>query len=169
MSNRKQTAKMKFFNSFDSIQQLKDQYKKLAVKLHPDMGGNEEDFKAMQNEYEALLKDALKGKYGADSEKVDQEMDVDQEMREVINQIINLEGIVIEIIGSWLWVSGNTYPVKENLKEAGMKFARKKKAWYWKSGKYKKKSRKQFDLDDLRNTFETKRVENKGQNKQLSA
>lgn len=38
--------------------------------------------------------------------------------------------IEIELVGSWIWVSGNTYPVKEQLKEAGIFWAGKKKKWY---------------------------------------
>lgn len=168
MSNRKTANKMNYFKSFETVQELKDQYKKLVMELHPDMGGDETQFKEMQNEYETLLKEALKGKFGSDSERVEQEMDIDADMREVINQIINIQGIIIEIIGSWLWVSGNTYPVKESLKDAGLKFARKKKAWYWNSGKYRKKSRKKFDLEDLRSMYDSKKVENES-NKQLTA
>jgi hypothetical protein len=29
---------------------------------------------------------------------------------EIIDQIISFEGIIIELIGNWIWVSGNTYP-----------------------------------------------------------
>jgi hypothetical protein len=34
---------------------LKNEYRRLAQKLHPDKGGNAEEFKAMMNEYEYIL------------------------------------------------------------------------------------------------------------------
>ena len=38
----------------------------------------------------------------------------------------NFENITIELIGSWIWVSGDTREIKEKLKEIGFKWASKK-------------------------------------------
>jgi hypothetical protein len=40
------------------------------------------------------------------------------------------EGIEIDIIGSWIWLKGNTYNVKEQIKELGFKWSKNNKAWY---------------------------------------
>jgi len=41
------------------------------------------------------------------------------------------------IEGSWIWVNGNTYPVKEKLKENGFIWSNKRKAWYKRSDESK--------------------------------
>lgn len=150
---------MKYFDTFNSINELKRQFRNLSLEYHPDRGGNEATFKEMINEYRELLEQALKGQF--EQERVDAEMDIDEMMREVIDQIIHLEGITLEIIGSWLWVTGETYPVRQVLKDAGLKFAGKKKAWYWKSYKYRKKSKKHYSMDDLRNSFNSQTLDKK--------
>ena len=38
--------------------------------------------------------------------------------REAIEEIIHLPGIVIEVVGQWICVTGNTQQVKEELKVA---------------------------------------------------
>jgi len=40
--------------------------------------------------------------------------------------------LTVEITGSWIWVSGDTKPVKDELKDHGMKFSFKKTKWYLK-------------------------------------
>ena len=34
-------------------------------------------------------------------------------------------------LGSWLWISGNTFPHREELKRAGCRWSKSKKLWYW--------------------------------------
>ena len=48
----------------------------------------------------------------------------------IISALVNLDGIGIEICGSFIWLSGDTYQWKELLKGLGFKWARKKKRWF---------------------------------------
>lgn len=96
---------------------LRKEYKQKAAALHPDHGGNEEEMKKLNEEYaqrEALL-------------------DLDDDLREAIEKIITLPGINIEVCGSWVWVSGDTRNVKDQIKEAGYRWARKKAMWYYRN------------------------------------
>ena len=43
---------MKYFIDCETLEELKKEYKKLAMKHHPDMGGNEETMKAINAEYD---------------------------------------------------------------------------------------------------------------------
>lgn len=158
-NNTLKICTMKFFATFNNIQELKKQYKKLALELHPDKGGNEEDFKAMSNEYQELLKAALKGKFPNDAEKVESELQIDEQLREALNKIINLVGLDIEICGNWIWVGGNTYANKKEIKEAGFKYAKKKSMWYWNDGTWTRKSRKTLSIDQIREQHGSTKVE----------
>ena len=55
---------MKYFKDLNSMEAVKKQYRKLAMKYHPDRGGNEEVFKQINNEYESNNKNSpLFGSY----------------------------------------------------------------------------------------------------------
>ena len=45
-----------YFNGCANKDQLKKRHRQLCMKLHPDKGGNIEQFRKMQNEYEMLRK-----------------------------------------------------------------------------------------------------------------
>lgn len=47
---------MMYFNDVNNLSELKSRFKQLAFKLHPDRGGNAEEFMAMQQEYEAIYR-----------------------------------------------------------------------------------------------------------------
>ena len=57
----------KYFKNIKSIDDLKSQYRKLAIKYHPDMGGDIEVMKAINIEYDILFpvwKDKYEGETG---------------------------------------------------------------------------------------------------------
>lgn len=45
-----------YFNNVHTAEEAKELYRKLVKRLHPDCGGNAEEFVAMQNEFEAVWK-----------------------------------------------------------------------------------------------------------------
>ena len=79
--------------------------------------------------------------------------------KEKINAIINLDGITIEIVGLWIWITGNTYQVKQAIKEAGFYFASKKIAWYWRP-EHAAGGRGKHSLDELKIKYGCERVLN---------
>jgi len=71
----------------------------------------------------------------------------------VIDKIINLKGIVIELIGVWLWVSGETKQHRTILKEAGFWFAPKKCMWYFRPENFKRNTHKPIDINAIRSKY----------------
>jgi hypothetical protein len=63
--------------------------------------------------------------------------DENQEFRDIINDLINLDDIEISIIGSWYWIDGNTEPHKDIFKRYGFEWKRKTSRWYKKPNWYK--------------------------------
>ena len=47
---------MKYFNNISNAEELKKAFREYTIKLHPDKGGNAEDFAAMMAEYETAAK-----------------------------------------------------------------------------------------------------------------
>ena len=65
-----------------------------------------------------------------DEAKIQQEKDLKALMNTIV-QLKQLEGLNIDLLGSWLWIGGNTKENKEALKALGCRWASKKKLWYW--------------------------------------
>lgn len=116
--------------TINDLDNLKKEYKKLALKYHPDRGGTTEQMQSINNEYDKLRAKILKGSNLSEDQKKN-EIVIDEAIREIVNVLILIPGIEIEVIGKWIWVSGNTYPVKGELKSAGLIFIKKDGKPYW--------------------------------------
>lgn len=145
---------IKYFTNVNTLEELKKQYKKLALQYHPDKGGKTEEFQNINNEYENLLK-----KINIENNVKESEINID-EFREIINKIIFFD-IEIEIIGKWIWLSGNTKQYKEELKKIGFKWASKKVMWYWRKEENICKSRSKLSIDEIRTKYGSNKVNNK--------
>ena len=53
------------------------------------------------------------------------------QMIDALHAKVKSEGIQVEIIKDWLWVSGKTFEVRDALKEMGFRYSSDKKSWYW--------------------------------------
>ncbi|MEI6694553.1 MAG: J domain-containing protein [Bacteroidota bacterium] len=136
---------------------LKRMFYKLAQTYHPDKGGSTEQFQELQNEYESLQTKILNGGSFTEEEKQN-EQNISDLYKDIINLIIFINGITIEIVGTWVWIGGATYPVREELKAAGFTFAGKKKMWYWHAGEFRKYNNKTLAMDDIRHKYGSEKI-----------
>lgn len=130
---------LKEFQGVEGINEAKKIYKTLAKKLHPNIGGSEEEFKLLNEIYNHLIEHKI---YFSNSSKIDIELE------KIISLILHFENINIELIGSWVWVSGDTREIKEKLKEIGFKWASKKKMWYY--GEMKAKNPNPKSMEEIK-------------------
>ncbi len=160
---------VKYFdvNSSTGIDDLKKQYYNLAKKHHPDTGGTNESFREMNDEYEYLQKLILTNGNFTTAEQSN-ETEISEIYRDIINSLISLPGILIELVGSWIWISGNTYPVKEAIKEAGFKFHGKKSMWFWHPGEYRKFNNSEMDMEEIRQRYGSKQFDQKAASNRLN-
>ena len=108
---------MKYFKNVKDLQELKKEYYKLALKHHPDRGGDTATMQTINNEYEKLSFQLINGNTDFSEGRKTYETKASSDLQEKINLIINFENLIIEIIGSWLWVSGETYTLRNDLKK----------------------------------------------------
>jgi hypothetical protein len=74
-------------------------------------------------------------------------------MNNAINAVIDLEGVLIEICGNWIWLSGDTRSHKDAIKAAGYFWASKKMMWYFRPKEWKSTSRGNFTMEEIRDEF----------------
>lgn len=153
---------MKWFNNPKSIEELKKQYKNLAIKNHPDRGGNLKNMQEINVEYDILFKQLKNIHETTEGKTYEKETtETPEEFKNIIDKIISIDNIMIEIIGSWIWITGNTFPHKELLKVLNFRFSKSKKAWYYHDDGYTKIGKKTFTLDEIRSLYGSEVINSK--------
>lgn len=148
---------MKYFKNVKSSEDLKRQYKVLCKKYHPDLNPDTDTNAIMaeiNNEYSELFKKYKNIHENSEGETYTAKEETKEQSEDfinIINSIINFN-IDIEIIGSWVWCF-NSYEYRTQLKELGFKYSAKKKAWCWHSGEYKRRSKRNISIDEIRNKY----------------
>lgn len=127
-------------------QEAKTAYRASCKKYHPDVNPvGEEMMKVINEAYEALkdYSGAIKS----------EQTDYGDLLNDALNAVFGLSGLVIEICGSWVWLTGDTRAHKDALKEAGFKWAAKKKAWYFRPEQFRSRSKGSTSLEDIRTKY----------------
>lgn len=119
-----------YFENVKTLDELKKQYRRLAIKYHPDMGGSTEIMQQINAEHDRLF-EQLKSQHNASADEYHQTTETPEEFRVIIELLMKLDGLEIELAGAWLWIGGNTRAHKEALKAAGCRWSSNKKLWYW--------------------------------------
>lgn len=126
-------------------------YKKLAVKYHPDRNPTgAEMMKVINAAYEFL-----KGLEREEITHTDTEnaYNYSEDLEAVIFEVLKMKGVVIEICGNWIWLSGETKAFKDQIKALGFFWAGKKAKWYYRPAEHKSRRHKAWDMDQIRNKY----------------
>ena len=141
---------IKEFSEVTGINEAKKVYKTLAKKLHPDVGGSEEEFKLLNAIYNDFIENKI---YFSNDFKIDLDLE------KIISQILHFENITIELVGSWIWLSGDTKEIKDKLKELGFKWASKKRMWYF--GEMKSKNPTPKSMEEIKSKYGSETLKTK--------
>lgn len=115
-------------SAINDLDQLKKQYFKLVKIYHPDAGGTNEQFVKLKDEYDKLRDAILRGSKLSEEEKKN-EIVIDEALQTIVDNIINIDDIIIEVIGKWIWVSSKLMGFSNSsyalLKKAGLTYIKK--------------------------------------------
>lgn len=148
--------KTTYFSNCKTIEEAKRLYHKLAVQNHPDLGGNLETMQAINNEYDIIAEQLKNIHESATRENYTAEQnstEIPADFRDMINNLIHMDGVTIELVGRWIWVNGNTYPYKDIIKNLGFKWASNKKSWYWHSEQDGTANKRSMSLDKIKEKY----------------
>ena len=148
--------KTTYFSNCKTIEEAKRLYHKLAVANHPDLGGSLEIMQAINNEYDIIaerLKNIHESSTGEQYTTEQNSNEIPADFRDLINKLIHLDGLNIELVGRWIWLTGNTFFHKDTIKSLNFKYASTKKAWYWHSLEDSTANRKKMSLEQIKEKY----------------
>lgn len=146
-----------------TIEAIKRQYRKLAMENHPDRGGDLRTMQEINAEFDALRKryynvhETESGSTYTDENQTSYD-NITAQFEAIIERLIKMEGVGIEICGSFLWLDGNTYEHKSEIKEMGFRWASKKRRWFLAPEGWKKKGRRELSMGEIRGAYGSERV-----------
>jgi hypothetical protein len=125
-----------FFAGCTTPTEVKSRYRHLAMQWHPDRGGDTATMQAINAQYKQVLA-RMDGtqETGTDNQPHTYHYN-DAAEQAIIDKLAallrsKLPGCDIWLIGKWIWVQGDTRPVRETLKANGLVWHAKRLAWYW--------------------------------------
>lgn len=135
--------------STDSLQEIKTKFYQLAMENHPDRGGDAERMKELNAAYAWMRENH--GSYTT-VEREHVRYDVSAELLALAVKVWNMQkGLDVSIAGAWIWVVGDTKPIKDTLKVLNFRWAPKKCAWYFAG--CRSSSRGKYTLDQIFNAY----------------
>lgn len=149
---------IQYFEGLQQEKEIKDRYKELAKKHHPDLGGDAEIMKAINDQYEKVLNGAYQFA-GKSITEIEELLGKDIALAQALFSVSGMNGLEIEICGQWLWITGNTKEHKEKLKECKFMWSKNKGAWYWRAEGKRSYCRNPLSLDLIRYKYGSLQVD----------
>lgn len=151
---------MQYYNNITTLNDLKNEFRNLCLKLHPDTSGydSQQDFITMHKEFKTV---AMRLK-NTSTHTSDKTFNADK-FYNIVKLFDGLENIAINFIGSFIWLTdievGAMYKQKDIIKAIKIeglnapRWAKKKVSWYFSPIDYKQVGSKNKSLEQLKATY----------------
>ena len=151
---------MTFFSGMASVADVKQEYRRLAMLHHPDRGGDTATMQAINAAYHAALK-ALDRSETVDSSgethtyyySPEREQSVMDKISETLAAGVITDDVEMILVGTWIWISGATRPIKDTLKQLGYRWHGVRQRWYHRPDGYRSRYNNAASFGDLMATY----------------
>lgn len=146
----------KYFKDIKTLEELKKEYFRLNKKYHPDINKNIDPdiIKSINAQYDEAFEKVKNIFTNKDGEQYTKENDETvEEYKNIIRTLIKCKGLNIEILGSFIWVGGDTYPHKKTLKDLKFRWSKNKQKWYKSPKGYRRYGNKKYSYKDIQNMY----------------
>lgn len=131
-----------FFSDCLTVDAVKKRYRILAFQHHPDRGGDLVTMQQVNRQYHAALKRCnLQAAHTEDGKEYTYRYDetVEESVVAVISSLISLkmDDVKILLIGTWVWIVGETKRYKDSLKSLGCRWHSGRSCWYFTAKPYR--------------------------------
>lgn len=160
---------LKWFKGVKTQKEAKSLYHKLCRQYHPDISGYDttsimQEINAeFERVFEALPSDS---KAGAGENKKDNAKtgntttkQTAQKFMKIIQRLVKCEGLTIEIVGSWIWLSGDTFKYMRCIKQMGFKYSTKHKKYYLSDDSAASHRRSKYTFNQICDKYGVEQVE----------
>ena len=132
---------MNYFENCLTVEAVKTQYRDLAKKHHPDLGGCADTMVLINEQYHEALRrcSGQSHEHNGKAYTYRYDAEVEQKLMDVIHAVLAIKSDTVRVllIGSWVWVTGDTKPIKDQLKLIGLRWHTKRQCWYYSATPYK--------------------------------
>ena len=150
----------KYFEHLNTLAAIKAEYKRLVKINHPDVGGDNATMQEINRQYTEAVEWITK--HGEGRDRQDAAAEVPRDYINAVAAVVNLRGLEVELVGSWIWVTGETRLHKDALKAAGYRWASKKVAWYWRPEYAACHKGSKMSLDEIKDKYGCQRLTGRG-------
>lgn len=149
----------KYFHNIRTAEEAKARYRELCREYHPDISSNPDANRIMAEinaEWERVwprykdIHQTAEGKTYTETREDRKSTETAGEFAGIIARLVVLTGITVELVGCWIWVSGNTFPHRDTLKALGFQWASKKRMWAYHKEPYERHSKKEIPMDEIK-------------------
>ena len=152
-------SKFKYFADCQCLEDVKETYRKLCFKYHPDISKETNCTAIMQeinNEYNKAFntyKDIHRNSQQETYTAREASTETPEEFKDIINSVIHFTGCKIEIVGKWIWISGKTLPYRAELNALHFTWIKKHTAWAWHRPEDRKLTHNNYNFDTIKQMF----------------
>lgn len=153
---------MNYFNNISNPDDARKIYRTLVKMHHPDLGGDTEVMKAINLQYESLLRRLDGREYTRQQPTTDGRSTwvyrynekTEREIMAAVARVMRAihesnQAIDCTVVGTWLWVTGETKPARHLLKAAGLWWNAKRSAWNWHPKGFSTRYNDNLTLDEI--------------------
>ena len=144
--------KTNLFFGCKTSDEVKQRYDELSHVFKPQANGEtNEMMNSIKDEYDKLIMVLGESKtVGA----VESKSPLSDKLKELMEKVDTSE-LGTEVLGSWLWVTKKTFPIKDVLKSLGFRYSANKMAWYYRSDENRSGNQDPISLDLIRAKYGT--------------